>query len=202
MEAALKDFEEWMKTLTINEVQYYAVFDPATGKVQGVYPDHSMPDTASKIEVDQEIAQSILEGTTTLDSYVIDIDSGNLEIIELKSLTKIDDVLHRIIDEKWSDVDDADVRLTSDRKNKKITIELSEKFYTTRKIYWNGNTEMCFLFTEYNDPNSLYEIVSLTIDQLFDKRSIEMYLELPEEFSVYTRRIFKNYIIKYEDSRI
>jgi hypothetical protein len=200
MEAALKDFEEWMKTLTIAEVRYHAVFDPSTGKVTGVYPDHSTPDTASKIEVDQEIAQSILEGTTTLDSYVIDMDSGNLELIELKSLTKIDDVLHRIIDEKWSDVEDADVRLISDRKNKKITIELSEKFYTTRKIYWNGNTEMCFLFTEYNDPNGLYEIVSLTIDQLFDKRSIELQLELPNEFSVYTRRIFKNYTISHEDS--
>lgn len=200
MEAALKDFDEWMKTLIIDEIKYYAVFDPSTGRISGVYPDHSAPDVASKIEVNQEIAESILEGVTTLDSYVIDIDSGHLEIIELKSLTKIDDILHRIIDEKWSSITDADVLLISDRKNKKITIKLSEKFYAARKIYWDGNTEMCFFFTEYNDPNSLYEIVSLTIDQLFDGRSINLELTLPEEFSVYTRRIFKNYVIRYENS--
>jgi len=200
MEAALKDFEDWMKTLVIEEVRYYAVFDPSSGKILGIYPDHSTPDLANKVEIDQEIAQSILEGATTLESYVIDIDSGHLEIIELKSLTKIDDVLHRIIDEKWSNVVDADVRLLSDRKNRTLTIELSEKFYKTRKIYWNGNTEMCFLFTDYNDPNGLYETVSLTIDTLFNKRSIDLKLDLPEEFSVYTRRIFKNYIIRYENS--
>jgi hypothetical protein len=200
MEAALKDFEEWMKTLTIAEIKYYAVFNTSTGKVTGVYPDHSTPDVVNKVEIDHETAQSILEGTTTLESYMVDVDSGNLEIIELKSLTKIDDVLHRIIDEKWSSVTDADVKLISDRKNKKIIIELSEKFYSSRKIYWNGNTEMCFFFTQYNDPNGLYEIVSLTIDQLFENRSFEINLELPKEFSVYTRRIFKNYTIKYEDS--
>lgn len=200
MEAAIKDFEEWMKTLVIDEVRYYAVFDPSTGKISGIYPDHSTPNISNKIEIDQEIAQSVLEGITTLDSYMVDVDSGHIEIIELKSLTKIDDVLHRIIDEKWSSGTDADVLLIFNSKNKKITFELSEKFYATRKIYWNGNTEMCFLFTEYNDPNGLYEIVSLTIDQLFDKRSIELELDLPEEFSVYTRRIFKNYIIRYENS--
>lgn len=200
METALKDFEEWVKTIPVVEIKYYAVFDPSTGKVSGIYPDHSLPAGNNKIEVEQEIAQSVLDGITTLNSYVVDIEDGKLNFVEIKSLTKIDDVLHRIIDERWSTIDDPDVILTSNFKQNTIKIELSKKFYDSRKIYWDGNTEMSFLFTEYNDPNGLYEIVSFTINDLFENRLLEVPLVLPEEFSVYTRRIFKQYIVRYENS--
>jgi hypothetical protein len=200
MEAALKDFEEWLKTIPVQEVTYYAVFDSSTGQIVGIYPNHSCPETEHKIQVDDDIALSILEGKTNLNSYAIDISSGGLEIIETKSLTKIDDVLHRIIDQRWSENTDNDVLLSADVSNKKLIITLSEKFYQSKKIRWNGSTEMLFLITDYNDPNGLYDTVSVTVDQLFNSKSLDYSVEFPKEFSVYTKRIFKSYIIKYENS--
>jgi hypothetical protein len=200
MEAAIKDFLEWMQTIPQQEIKYYAVFDPASGNVLGIYPGHSCPDTASKIEVDEEISQSVLEGKTLLSSYVVDTEENSLEIIENKSLSKIDDVLHRIIDLSWSNVDDPDITIHAFKETKKLKIELSEKFYKSRKIYWDGSTEMLFLITDYNDPNGLHDTVSITIDKLFESKQLEFDVEFPEDFSVYTRRIFKKYVMIHEDN--
>lgn len=200
MEAALKDFEEWLKTIPVQEIIYYAVFDSSTGQITGIYPSHSCPETNYKIHIDDDIALSILEGKTNLNSYAIDISSGGLEITETKSLTKMDDVLHRIIDQRWSKNNDNDVLICADIPNKKLIITLSEKFYKFKKIQWNGSTEMLFLITNYNDPNSLYYTVSVTVDQLFKSRSLDCPVNFPKEFSIYTKRIFKNYIMKYENN--
>jgi broad-specificity NMP kinase len=200
MEAAIKDFIEWMQSLPVQEIKYYAVFDPSTGAVSGIYPDHSCPDTPSKIEVDDEIAQSVLEGKTQLSSYVVDIDDNSLEIVENKSLTKIDDVLHRIIERQWSNIENPDISIVVNKANSKLRIQLSKKFYQSRKIYWDGSTEMLFLITDYNDPNGLHDTISITINELFDRETAEFEIDFPAEFSVYTRRIFKNYLMTYENN--
>lgn len=200
MEAALIDFEEWVKSMPVQEITYYGVFDPSTGKIIGIYPNHSCPDTKSRISIDEDIALSIMEARTSLSSYAVDIDSESLEIIETKSLTKIDDVLHRVIDQRWSDIVDTDVLLSLNPNDKKLIITLSEKFYKNKKIRWDGSTEMLFLITDYNDPNGLYDTISVTIDHLFAVRSAEYTVDFPKEFSVYTKRIFKNYMLKYENS--
>lgn len=200
MEAALIDFNEWLKSMPMHEITYYAVFDPASGEIIGIYPNHSCPDTNSKISIDEDVALSIMEGRTFLNSYVVDINSGNLEIVETKSLIKIDDVLHRVVDQRWADIVDFDIMLTADLHSNKLTIELSEKFYQSRKILWDGSTEMLFLITDYNDPNGLYDTVAVTIDQLFRSKFLKYSVDFPREFSIYTRRVFKNYILKNENS--
>ena len=35
-----------------------------------------------------------------------------------------------------------------------------------RNIVWDGDTEMQFFITEYNDPNLLFEVVTVTINDL------------------------------------
>lgn len=198
MEAALKDFIDWMQSLPIPEIKYYAVFDPADGKILGIYPDHSCTEFINKIEVDEEIAYSVLEGKTLLNSYIVNTENNSLEIIENKSLTKIDDVLHRIVDSTWTRVEDPDV--TIGVSNKKLKISLSEKFYKSRKIYWDGSTEMLFLITDYNDPNALHDTISVTIDKLFESKSLEFEIDFPIDFSIYTRRIFKKYVMTHENN--
>lgn len=200
MEAAIKDFIEWAQSLPVYDIKYYAVFDSSTGQVRGIYPDHSCSETDCKIEVEEEIAQSVLEGRTQLSSYVVNTEDSCLEIVENKSLTKIDDVLHRIVDSKWIKVDDPDVTITVFKANKKIKIQLSDKFYKSRKIYWDGNTEMLFLVTDYNDPNGLHGLFATTITKLFDSKIVEFDVELPADFSIYTRRLFKKYVMIYEDN--
>lgn len=204
MEEALRDLQSWLESLPKIEVTYYAIFDNITGQVTGIYPDHAAGDIEHKVLIDREIAESVFEGKTTLQSYVIDLTNDNLEFVELKSLTKIDDVLHRIIDIKWSATPDNDVFLTYDRLNKTLTFELSNKYNGTKivenvsikKVHWSGSTEMLFLITTYNDPNGLFYTTSISIDSLIENKKILTDIDLPADFSVYTRRIFKNYVIE------
>ena len=50
--------------------------------------------------------------------------------------------------------------------------------------------------SEYNDPNLTLETVSVKINELVGKSKIIENISY-ENFSVYTRRLFKNYVIAY-----
>jgi len=127
----------------------------------------------------------------------IDFESDTLEIIEIKSLIKIDDVLHRIIDSRWADSKDPD--LTISVKDNNLIFSLSDKVKSKKRIHYNGDTIMDFYITEYNDPNILFEKFSIQLNQLIDEEK-SFQIKLPQKFSVYTRRIFKKYILINENN--
>jgi hypothetical protein len=206
MEAALKDFEEWAATLISTKIEYYAIFDPGSGKVTGIYPDHAAKDIQHKILINDAIAESVFEGKTTLNSYVVDLTSANVEFIETETLIKIDDVLHKVIDsrQQLSQIDN-DIFLIYDRTGSSITIELSKIYNGTRNsggvllpknVHWSGETELLFFLTEYNDPNYLIYSIPVRLNELIKQKKIVDNIVLPEKFSVYTRRLFKNYIVE------
>jgi len=192
----LMDFDEWIKIPQQIKIQYWAGYDPESGKVTGIYPGDSAVNVKYKVEIDQEIAESIANGITSIFNCFVDLDDGKFEIVEVKSLTKIDDVLHRVIGSKWSSVVDPDIVILN--QNNKIVITLHEKYRNGKKIFWNGETEMDFFITEYNDPHTLYNIFTVKISKLIEKDHVE---NLPEikKFSIYTRRLFKNYIFHDEN---
>lgn len=205
--AELMDFDEWAKNYKPTPVEYVAVYDPLTGQVISVGPSYAFTEESHKLLLDQETAESIIEGTTKISSCVIDLDSNVLEITEIKNIFKIDDVLHRIVGKEWSDIKKPDLYITHDSKSKTLTFELSEDLGGTkklsdefqpvklRKIVWDGETEMEFLVTEYNDPNLLYEMLSVKINELIGKSKVFENIDYGK-FSVYTRRLFRNYIIE------
>lgn len=203
------DIEEYINkiTQTLSELTYSATFDPKTGAVISVGPTHFFANEEHKIPLDKETAEQIIEGKIKVTSCFVDITDGKLEIAEIQSVYKIDDVLHRIIEKKWSDITKPEIFLSYNRTKKTLTVELTEEFFGTkkvpkkyhpiskRKVIWSGETAMSFLITDYNDPNILYKMVSLTVSDLVGKKKIFKDIELPERFSVYTRRIFKNYVL-------
>ena len=65
-----------------------------------------------------------------------------------------------------------------------------------RKCAWSGDTVMDFYITDYNDPNVLIEKFSITVDELVSKTKTISVKNFPEKFSIYTRRIFKNYMVE------
>lgn len=196
MEAALKDLQEWLQSLPVVEPKYYAEYDPLTGKILSVHPEYAALDVRNKIEIDNEIVESIIEGQTSLNSYIVDLNSSTVEFVEIQLLHKIDDVIHRIVDKKWSNVEDPDILITYFNKENILEFALSDKYRPGgRKIHWDGSTEMLFLVTDYNDPNIPIENISIKIDDI-KVESKKIKLCLPNEFSIYTRRLFKNYIIE------
>lgn len=191
------DFDEWIKTSQQIKIQYWAGYDPLTGKVTGIYPGNTANEIKHKIEIDQEIAESIANGTTSIFNCYIDLEEGKLEIVEVKSLTKIDDVLHRVIDSKWSDIQDPDIIIKNYNNN--LFIILNEKYRKGKKVFWDGETEMDFFITDYNDPDVLHNMFTVKLSKLLEKDySIEV--SAPRKFSVYTRRLFKKYIFVNENN--
>jgi hypothetical protein len=201
------EFEDFVKNIQLPELTYSATFNPTTGAVISVGPSHAFVDEQHKISLDRETAEQIIDGTIKVNSCFVDITGGKLEIAEIQSVYKIDDVLHRIIEKKWSAITKPEIYISYDRIKKTLTVELTEEYFGTkkipkkyhpiskRKVIWSGETEMSFLITDYNDPNILYKMVSLTVSDLVEKKKIFKDIELPDRFSVYTRRIFKNYVL-------
>jgi hypothetical protein len=186
------------------EIKYVAVFDKETGAVTSVGPEESFRDTDNKISVDREFVDGIVDCKINIHNCFVDFYDLKLEIKEVKSLFKIDDVLHRIPESRFVEFDDADIYVTYDVKNSKLKFELTERFHGTKplkdstikkqKMVWSGDTSMDFYITAYNDPHRLISTLKLTLDDLIGK-SFELDLKLPEKFSIFTRRLFKNYIM-------
>jgi hypothetical protein len=193
----LIDFDEWIKTVQHIKIQYWAAYDPQSGKVLGIYPGASADNLKNKIEIDEDIAESINNGTTSIFNCYVDLESGKLEIVEIKSLTTIDDILHRVVDNRWAKIDDPDITVAYN--NNLISILLNEKYRKGKKIFWDGETEMNFFITDYNDPNVLHNMFTVKLSRLIeDNFSIE--IDPPKKFSVYTRRVFKKYVFINENS--
>jgi hypothetical protein len=201
------EFKDFIKNIQLPEVTYSATFNPTTGAVISVGPSHAFIDEKNKIPLDKDTAEMIIDGTIRINSCSIDIDSGNLEMAVTQSVYKIDDVLHRVIEKEWAEIPKFEIYITYNKTKKTLTIELTEEFYGTkkvpkkyhpikkRKVIWDGDTAMNFLITDYNDPNILYKMLSLTVSDLVGKKKIFKDIDFPDRFSIYTRRIFKNYVL-------
>ena len=189
----IKDFDHWFSNYKLPPVKFVAVFDPHTGSVISVGPSHAFKDQKHKISVDKELAESIINAEIKIDNCVVDVNSNTLEVAEIKSVYKIDDVLHRIISKKYADIKKPDIYIKHDSKLAVLKIEMSTEFGGTfkamtgikkRKIVWD------------NDPNLLFEVVTVKINDLIGKYVSIEGINYPK-FSVYTRRLFKNYMIDY-----
>jgi len=198
-------FSEWLKTFKPVEIEYGAVFDPLSGAVLRVGPIEAFKDEVNKIQIPESTAIDIIEGRIKMHSCFIDLDSETLEITETKSLYKIDDVLHRVIPVQWAEVEKADIYLT--HQDGTIKVELAKKYggtkdtvkdFQPRKMYWSGDTKIIFTITGYNDPHMIYESFDVKISDLIKQEKIfKLSSDIPKRFSVYTRRLFKNYMIEY-----
>lgn len=200
------DFDKWLANYVPPEIIFVAVYDPHTGAVKSVGPSHAFESEKHKIVIDNTLAEEIINAEVQIHHCFVDINSKELEIAELRNIFKIDDMLHRIISTEYSEIKNPDIYLTYKSKNKTLTIELSKELGGTKKstgkvqkrnIIWDGSTKMDFLITEYNDPNVLFEVFSVTINELVGESKVINNINY-DKFSVYTRRLFKNYVIEYK----
>jgi len=203
------DFDKWIEEQQSKEIKYFAIFDNVTGQVQGVYPDYACEGIVNKVLIDNELAVGIIEGKINPSSARVNLSSGNFEIIELINLNRLDFLLHRIPDIRYIDQRENEIFITYHRKTGELKFEMADKFYGTkktkndilkRKAHWSGDTELVFLLTDYNDPNIIRKTFSFKIDNLIENSHIENVGQLPEKFSIFTRRLFMNYILEIDEN--
>jgi hypothetical protein len=191
-------------TIEPRVVNYVAVFNQETGAVISIGPEDSFPNIDNKIFVDKEFVDDVVNCRINIHNCFVDFYDLKLEIKEIKSLFKIDDMLHRIPESRFVDFQDSDIYVTYNESTHNLKFELTERFYGTRpaeknskkqKMVWSGDTNMDFFVTEYNDPHKLIQAVQITLNELTEK-SYELNLQLPNKFSIFTRRLFKKYIME------
>jgi len=195
MEQELMDFDEWIRLPVNQTIEYYVTFKD-DGSLIGVYPSHAVNDVRNKIKIDEDIATAIASGVENLFSYKVDVPTQKLLKINkfsMHNLIKIDDVLHRIIDKKWSNIDSPDITVQYDTSTSMLNFSMDQKY--SNNIIWDGDTVMIFLITEYNDPNSLLEMINIRAGDITENTK-SFNVELPKKFSIYTRRIFDKYVFE------
>jgi len=193
-------------TSTPIEVDYAAVFNPDDGSILSIGPKELLSDKQNKVSINSDIVERINKGELRIQSCFLDISTGSLEIAETKNLFKIDDVLHRI--PQYADTQEQpDIYVKYCTKNKMVTVSLHKKWgglygqldngQKTTKVVWSGDTALDFLITKRNDPNIILNKFSCCIDSLIDD-NIEFKLRLDNcEFSMYTKRVLKNYALDF-----
>lgn len=190
----LMDFDEWIRLPVNQTIEYYATFKD-DGSLIGVYPSHTVDSVVNKIKIDDEIAIGITSGIENLFSYKVDVPTRKLLKINkfsMHNLIKIDDVLHRIIDKKWSNIDDPDITVDCTSSGV-LTFSMNSRY--ANNVIWDGDTAMVFLITEYNDPNALIEMISIRAGDITENAK-SFHVALPKKFSIYTRRIFDKYVLE------
>lgn len=203
----LENVEDLFENIAWAEPEYVAVYDSKSGSLHCIGPKSVLEHEKYKIDIDRETAEMIIEGKIKIGSCFVDLIDNTFQIAEAKTAVKIDDVLHRIIEKQYADDEKIDLYIECDIEKNFLSIELSEEYSGTyiqhekfqpvkkKNITWDGDTEMRFLITDYNDPNFVYDTISLKISDLIEKSKKFTNLSLPSKFSIYTRRIFKNYLI-------
>jgi hypothetical protein len=198
--------------IVLPPVEFMAKFDPNTGMILAVGPSIAFQDDQYKLPIDQDIAKQIIQGKMLLNSCKVNIEESKVEISEEKSLFKIDDVLHRVSDNQFTDIERIDIHIAYNTESKQFNFSLAEDLGGTkinplidnnkkRKLVWAGDTAMHFYITDYNDPNILYQKIEISIAKLEGKTvTVDQLTTVPKEFSVYTRRLFKNYVLEYESN--
>jgi DNA integrity scanning protein DisA with diadenylate cyclase activity len=202
----LTDVDIYMENIQLPAVSYVAVYNQHTGEVISVGPSHAFLDEKFKLQIENETAERIINAELKIHNCFVDTTSNKLEIAEIKNLVTIDDVLHRVTSLKYSTVKIADVYITYNSKNKTLKIQLSSALggtkkvklsVTPQKIIWDNDAEMDFIITDYNDPNLIFEMFSVKIKDLINNTKIIPNIDY-NTFSIYTKRLFKNYVIEYK----
>ena len=192
MEEMIEDIFE----VIVPSVKYCVKFDRDSKKILEVFPSSNDNPKEHIVYVDSSIAESILKGFKPVSNFLIDINLNEYKIVEsVKSglnLSKIDDILHRVVEKKWSNIKDPDILITYNRKVEEIVFKINPKI---KNLDWSGPKEMLFFITSYNDPNSLKEMIKINLDDL--KIYPHKYkIKLRTKFSVFTRRLLTHYALE------
>lgn len=188
-------FDEFLKTVKIPEETYWFEFDDV-GNVISLHPGHVVEHITNKIQIEKLIVDEIYNNKSALKNFKVDISSGKLIRLSLESitgLTKIDDVLHRIVDKQWTNITKPDISVEYSKEQQLLTFKINPLLKT---LEWQGDQDMVFLITDYNDPNALREMISFNVNELVAYPH-RITVDLPEKFSIYTRRLFDKYTFEF-----
>ena len=191
--------------IILPQIKYLAEFCPESGSILSIGPYDSLKNKKNITDIDEELVERIHTGEVNIHSCFLNIDKNDVDIAETKYVFAIDDVLHRISDAKYAQIENPDIIV--EKKLGNIKIRLSEKWggnyplknkkksFKPRNTVWSGNTICEFLITKPNDPNIIYDYFKCYLEDI--KNDYEYRLtNVEKEYSIYTKRILEKYVME------
>ena len=94
-----------------------------------------------------------------------------------------------------------DIKIRNNKREKILTFFLSDNIKNatenTSQLIVNGIVKLHFYFTKKDDPHMLRKHVSVNVEDIFQNNVITNYTETLNNVSVFTKRIYENYL--YEE---
>lgn len=182
-----------MIKIPVTPIEFFAIYNPTTLDVIGVYPSHAASDITHKISISQQLADMIFDGTIPLQHCFIDITSDVPVVAQHQSISKIDNILHRVPDRAYIQIDNPDLTILFDNTINQFTISISDR---VKNLRWSTDINLRFLISAYNDPHILYQVINIELASLVSAPYTVTYTGPSKLFSVFTSRVFKTYIFE------
>ena len=171
----------------------HVVFSPETGSAAEIYAELCHKYIGKPYHLMSQGEQVTAEMFVNQHFVVIDPIEEDLTIEKFYDLVdeierKEDITIHTTTIDPWNE-------LTEEFNG---TLIMPEKYQpvTKRNIIWDGETALNFYITEYNDPNIMYFKFKVLLKDLVDSKIVVNCHNVPDKFSVYTRRVLKNYVLE------
>ena len=147
--------------------------------------------------------EGFVTGKKRLSDYVVVEDRKTGKIILSKKesheivVRSIDNLLYKVP----SNNDVYDIKIRNNKREKILTFFLSDNIKNatenTSQLIVNGIVKLHFYFTKKDDPHMLRKHVSVNVEDIFQNNVITNYTETLNNVSVFTKRIYENYL--YEE---
>jgi hypothetical protein len=187
------DFDSWIENYKPEEISYYAIYDPSSFKVIGIYPKGPAEDKANKIKIETIIAEEIISGKIGLSSLTVNVEDEELIVSEQNYFTKSDTIFYRLKSSS-EDLVKANLTVIYYRSDNKIVFSISSNLRKQKEKYIDSKENFLFYLTDSNDPNKLFHTVEIPVEKLFELDQLEFNVEIEKEkFSVFTKKVFNNY---------
>ena len=182
-----------MIKIPVTPIEFFAIYNPATFDVIGIYPSHAASDITHKISISQQLADMIFNGTVPLQQCFIDITSDVPVVAQHQSISKIDNILHRVPNRLYIQIDNPDLTILFNTNINQFTISVSDR---VKNIRWLTDINLRFLISAYNDPHILYQVINVELASLVSAPYTVTYTGPSNLFSVFTSRVFNTYIFE------
>jgi hypothetical protein len=187
------DFDGWLKTYKPEDPEYYAIYDPETFKVTGVYPKGPAEEKKYKIKIETVVAEEIVNGVLSLSLLSVDVENEDLVISEKELYINTETNFYKL-KSRAADLISVSLSVKYVKNEKNIYFTASDNLLKQKEKFKDYNLPCLFYITDQNDPNMLFETIEINLTELFASKELVFPLDVgKEKFSVFTKRIFNNY---------
>jgi hypothetical protein len=179
--------EELAKNYEFQKPKYFASYNQ-DGNIISIFGSEngSLIDN-NVIEVESNLAISIITGEKNIFSYKVDCSS--LKIYKFTQNELIANYsLHRVGQDIWSKITNPDIKILCKKSENSLIFILSPTF---KNIKDYESYKLTFYITDYNDPDSLRNIINFDFLDLTKNEILFKNINLHDKFSIFTKPLFK-----------